>query len=41
MLGEQGLLELVVLVGYYAMMAQLMDVFGIEAPADGAGARQP
>lgn len=40
-LGEQGLLELVVLVGYYAMMSQLMDVFGIEAPEGGTGAGQP
>ena len=40
-LGEQGLLELVVLVGYYAMMSQLMDVFGIEAPEGGAGAGEP
>ena len=31
-LGEQGLLELVVLVGYYAMLAQLMGVFGVGAP---------
>ena len=34
-LGEHGLLELVVLVGYYAMLAQLMEVFGVEAPDDG------
>ena len=40
-LGEQRLLELVVLVGYYAMMAQLMDVFGIEAPDGGTEARPP
>jgi 4-carboxymuconolactone decarboxylase len=33
-LGEQGLLELVVLVGYYAMLAQLMGVFGVGAPED-------
>lgn len=31
-LGEQGLLELVVLVGYYAMLAQMMEVFGVGAP---------
>lgn len=34
-LGEHGLLELVVLVGYYAMLAQLMEVFGVEAPDGG------
>lgn len=34
-LGEHGLLELVVLVGYYAMLAQLMEVFGVEAPTAG------
>ena len=34
-LGEQGVLELVVLVGYYAMLAQLMQVFGVEAPDAG------
>lgn len=32
MLGEQQLLELVVLVGYYTMLAQLMSVFGVGAP---------
>ena len=31
-LGEQQLLELVVLVGYYAMLAQMMSVFGVGAP---------
>jgi 4-carboxymuconolactone decarboxylase len=31
-LGEQRLLELVVLVGYYAMLAQMMGVFGVGAP---------
>jgi 4-carboxymuconolactone decarboxylase len=31
-LGEQQLLELVVLVGYYTMLAQLMSVFGVGAP---------
>jgi len=30
--GERGMLELVVLVGYYAMLAQLMSVFGVGAP---------
>lgn len=30
--GEMGVLELVVLVGYYTMLAQLMDVFGVGAP---------
>jgi 4-carboxymuconolactone decarboxylase len=37
-LGEHGLLELVVLVGYYALLAQLMDVFGVEAPDAGEAA---
>jgi 4-carboxymuconolactone decarboxylase len=32
LLGEQQLLELVVLVGYYTMLAQLMSVFGVGAP---------
>lgn len=36
-LGGQGVLELVVLVGYYAMLAQLMEVFRVEAP----GAEEP
>jgi len=31
-LGEQQLLELVVLVGYYTMLEQLMSVFGVGAP---------
>lgn len=31
-LGEQQLLELVVLVGYYSMLAQMMSVFAVEAP---------
>jgi 4-carboxymuconolactone decarboxylase len=30
--GERGMIELVVLVGYYAMLAQLMSVFGVGAP---------
>lgn len=34
-LGEQGVLELVVLVGYYTLLAQLMDVFGVGAPENG------
>ena len=37
-LGERCLLELVVLVGYYAMLAQMMSVFGVGAP-DVAAAR--
>lgn len=32
MLGEQTLLELVVLVGYYSMLAQMMSVFGVGTP---------
>lgn len=32
LVGERGMLELVVLVGYYAMLAQLMSVFGVGAP---------
>lgn len=35
LLGERALLELVVLVGYYTMLAQMMSVFGVGAP-DGA-----
>ncbi len=31
-LGERQLLELVVLVGYYSMLAQMMSVFGVGAP---------
>ena len=31
-LGEEKLLELVVLVGYYTMLAQMMSVFGVGAP---------
>ena len=40
MIGEHGVLELVVLVGYYSMLAQLMDVFGVGAP-DGAEVAGP
>jgi 4-carboxymuconolactone decarboxylase len=32
-LGSEGILELTVLVGYYRMLAQLMNVFGIDAPS--------
>ena len=39
-LGEQQLLELVVLVGYYVMLAQMMSVFGVGVP-DGAAAADP
>jgi hypothetical protein len=37
LLGEQQLLELVVLVGYYTMLAQMMSVFDVGAP-DESGA---
>ena len=30
--GERGMLELVVLVGYFTMLAQMMSVFGVGAP---------
>ena len=40
-LGEQGVLELVVLVGYYAMLAQMMEVFGVEAPDAGELRAEP
>jgi 4-carboxymuconolactone decarboxylase len=36
-LGEHGAVELVALVGYYLTLAHLMQVFGVEAPADGSG----
>ena len=38
-LGEGTLLELVVLVGYYTMVAQMMSVFGVGAP-DATGSSQ-
>ena len=31
-LGDAGAVELVTLVGYYLTLAQLMQVFGVEAP---------